>query len=357
MTNTDQEQGASDLGLIARARGCAEAILRDYARVRVRKAIRLDSPEEFDRAVGRLAAALRVHAQKPEREAVRAALAVLDVAWPTTTATQRRELLRRAMAIASEKLARVPAQVGETLSEGASRVVAASREGIRREGLSIGVGFSALDNRVKRFMTRSHVLFVRDEYGKRLESFGKMAREAVARGMAAGLGRDDTAELLAQAAEQAMLRRHGRYWEILAGSFVGRGRSYAQVSAYAEAGITRYRIEAVLDERTSNVCRFLHGRTFTVGDALRSFEEAERLKNPEEIKDLNPWVRVNGSALYLMRGGTRIVVGEVVRSGEGKWDNTGEFATQRSSAALSALGLGFPPYHGLCRTTTTAVTR
>jgi hypothetical protein len=63
------------------------------------------------------------------------------------------------------------------------------------------------------------------------------------------------------------------------------------MSSYAEAGIRQYRIEPVLDEQTTNICRYLHGKTFSVADALRRFDRIEQLEDPEAIKQAMPWVR------------------------------------------------------------------
>ena len=219
-------------------------------------------------------------------------------------------------------------------------------------GLSFGTNFAALDTRLAQFMARSHVLFVRNEYHRRAENFSEKAREVVAAGMETGLGRKDIAANLAKAAADALTKKNVPYWELVAGAFVGRGRSYAQVGAYADAGITHYRIEAVLDERTSNICRFLHGRVFSVRDSSRLFEEAGRLQDPEDIKNLSPWPREDAAGLYIMRGGRRIHVARIERSGAGASDDVGELTTYHSQADLARLGLGFPPFHGLCRSTT-----
>ena len=225
----------------------------------------------------------------------------------------------------------VPAALRETLSEAAADVSRAARRAAREMGLAIGSSFTALDHRMMRFMTRSHVLFVRDAYGRRVEAFSQRARAVVEQGMAAGLGRDDLTGNLAAAAAQTLVERGGSYWELVAGAFVGRGRSYAQVAAYAEAGIQHYRVEAVMDERTSSICQLMHGRVFAVRDALNSFDAADRLSDPEGIKNLNPWPRQDTGGLYIMRGGKRLGI-----------EST---PTQR----LGELGLAFPPYHGLCR--------
>lgn len=82
---------------------------------------------------------------------------------------------------------------------------------------------------------------MRDEYGRRIEGFGEQARRIVAAGIQEGLGRDDIAEALEQAARGALVDRAPFYWETVASSFISQGRSYAQMSSYAEAGIQYYR--------------------------------------------------------------------------------------------------------------------
>ena len=72
----------------------------------------------------------------------------------------------------------------------------------------------------------------------------------VADGLEAGLGRQDIAQDLARAATSTLAGRGKPYWEVVAGSFIGQGRSFGNLSAFAEAGLDRYVFEAVLDERS-----------------------------------------------------------------------------------------------------------
>jgi hypothetical protein len=133
------------------------------------------------------------------------------------------------------------------------------------------------------------------------------------------------------------------------------------MSSYAEAGIRQYRIEAVLDEQTTNICRYLHGKTFSVADALRRFDRIEQLEDPEAIKQAMPWVReaqdreTGRTRLYVDGGRGRTDLAEVARSAMGTRDDRGDFRALASDSALNEVGIGFPPYHGLCRSTTLAV--
>ena len=348
-----------ELHQVVRARVAADEILERYLRVRLRKAFNLASPRGFDVAVGKLASLLGAAAAKSDDAAVRSALRVLDVNWAETSASQRRTLIGQALEAAGRRTVRVPRAVQAVLGDAATEVVRSTRDATRRgQNLALAADFNALDKRIVRHLTTSQANFIRDEYGRRNDAFGERARQIVADGLEAGLGRDDIARDLERAARDVIAGRDGFYWEVVAGSFVGRGRSFAQLSAYAEAGIDRYIIEAVLDERTTEICRFLHGKTFSVRTGLRTFDRVDA--DPDLVKELTPWVREavdpksGHKLLYVERGGERTRVAEVTRSAFGSPDDRGDFARGVSERNLTNLGVSFPPYHGLCRTTTVA---
>jgi SPP1 gp7 family putative phage head morphogenesis protein len=287
---------------------------------------------------------------------------VLDVDWSRTTAGERRRLVAEARAAAGRTTAIIPSRIQAPLGDAAESVVTATRTQARRaQGLAIGADFNALDRRIVRHVVASQGNFVRDEYGRRLDAFGEQARAVVAAGLEQGLARDDIAANLERAARAALVERAPFYWEVVASSFIGQGRSFAQMSSYAEAGIQRYRIEAVLDERTTHICRYLHGKTFAVADALRRFERIDQLEDPEDIKRAMPWVREAPDAetgrtrLYVNGSSGRTELAEVRRSGVGARDDRGDFRALASDSELSEVGIGFPGYHALCRTTTLAL--
>ena len=350
---------ADPLHLVSEARFAADEILGQCYRVPIRKAMSLESPEGFDRAVARLAAKLRAQASRPEDAAVRAAISVLDVDWARTTAAQRRALIADALQAAGREVAAAPVAIRATFGEAADEVVRAARDTARSgQRLAIAADFNALDRRVVSYLRTSQAVFVRGEYGRRAEAVGNEARRIVSEGLEAGLGRDDIARDLARAATGTLASRGGFYWEVVASSFIGQGRSFGLLSSFAEAGIDRYRFEAVLDEHTTETCRFLHGKVFSVSRGLQLFDRVEA--EPDRMKDLLPWVRettnpeTGRKSLYVEKAGERTVIAEVTRSAAGTRDDRGEFARGLSEHELTDLGASLPPLHGLCRSVATA---
>lgn len=348
------------LHLLSSAREVADELLERWLYVPLHKAMELGSPEGLDRAVAQMAARLRSEVSGADDAAVRAAVAVLDVDWGSTTASQRRALVARALEAAGRRVVAVPATVEAVLGEASSDVVAAAQGASRRgQRLAIGADFNALDRRIIDYLGSSQSTFVRDEYGRRAGAFSAQARRVVADGLEAGLGRQDIARDLALAARTTLAGRGSFYWEVVASSFISQGRSFGQLSAYAEAGIDRYLFEAVLDEHTTETCRFLHGKTFSVSRGLQLFERVEA--EPDRVKDILPWVRETNDvetgrkSLYVEQGGKRTAIAEVARSAAGTRDDRGEFSRGLSDRELSDLGVSFPPLHGLCRSTTLSI--
>lgn len=322
----------------------------------VTKRIDVTTPAGFDRVVDALAQRLRTVSAGTERAAIRAALDTLDVDWSRTLAADRRRIVQAALGRAGRLLAMVPTALGADLGAAAHEVVASTRSAVRRRGrLAIGVAPNALDRRVTAFLVRSETLFVTDATGRRLDGLGRRVREIVAAGVAAGRDRRAIAAELADATKHELVGRTPHYWDVVAGAFVARARAHAQVAAYAEAGVERFRVVAVLDEHTSDVCRFLHGQVVTVAAALRTFERAERLRDPDELRRAAPWVRRRGGALIVDHTSGEHTLAQITRSGVGARDDVGEFEARVAGDRLATVGIGMPPYHGLCRSGTEPV--
>jgi SPP1 gp7 family putative phage head morphogenesis protein len=346
---------SDDLVALARGREAADTML-ERLRVPVAKAIDPSTPRGFDAVVARLAAALRRRAGGLEADALTALLRALDVDWPSARPSARRSAIDRARQLAEQVLAGVPARARETVTRAAREVVEATRSDVRRrQRLAIGADLNAVDTRAVAYLGRASELFVRDEYGRRLDAFGDVARRVVAAGLEQGLGRDDIAQDLAAAAERAMVQRSASYWDLVAASWVGEARSMSQISAYAEAGIERYKIVAVLDEHTTDTCRYLDGKVLEVADALRTLGRLEAAEDPLALKSERPWVRErvgDDGRRVIGVGETELAV--VERSGVGVRDDRGEYARAHSSRDLAPAGIGYPPWHGYCRSTTVA---
>jgi len=331
-----------------------------HAREPVEKVIDPRSPDGFVRIVNQIGRALRGATRDDESDAVRRAIERLDVDWPNLSGEARGEVVHAANLALADLPAIVLPKVDEVLGVEADRVVLGTRTGVRRTfGLKIGADLSRTDKRIARVVRESQTNFIRDELGRRRSDLSARARRIASEGIEQGLGRAEISERLRDAYRSTTAGRNAFYWDVVASAFVNRARSLAEVSAYDEAGISHYIISAVLDEVTTDICRFLDGKRMSVGAAMNQFRRVARLRDPERIKLEEPWLRVKqdrrgNRALFVPTDDGEVRVAVVERSAqlEGIKDDRGEFRAGFGSSRLEEVNVGPPPYHGLCRTTT-----
>jgi len=96
--------------------------------------------------------------------------------------------------------------------------------------------------------------FMRDAAGFRSDQITAAGRRVVQDGLKQGLGRNQIADNLAKQLPQAWQKYGRNYFRTVAAVSVNRARSYGEISGYTEAGIEQLEVQAVLDERTTDIC-------------------------------------------------------------------------------------------------------
>jgi hypothetical protein len=118
----------------------------------------------------------------------------------------------------------------------------------------------------------------------------------------------------AQAVPSTFATNPQAYFSIVANNAAVQASNVGRVLAMADAGVEKYRVEAILDKRTSNICRKLHGREFAVSKAASAVDEFLKVDSVTGLQKLLPF---------------------------SKEDTVPKWADE---------GMGFPPYHNKCRT-------
>ena len=337
-------------------------ILADVFRVPVSKALDPLDQKDFVRLADRLARELRRTSRPIVQETLERAVARLDVNWPVLAAADRSRIIRAAAQMFVEQQQRIN-PITQLILRARSETFAkqSKTSAIRRNRLRIARDLVPQDERIARFVAESQSNFVRDEFGRRRKLFSARARRIVSDGVAQGLGRDTIVRDLQREVRSSVFARDRAYWSIVSTVFANRARTFAQMSAFSQAGVDEYRFEAVLDEVTSNICRFLDGRRFSVPKAMNRIRDVENLRDPEKIKALQPFVSdgvdADGNpAMVFKRGDRRRVVARVIESAVGVADARGKFSRGLTRSPIEAAGLQQPPLHGRCRSTVVAIT-
>lgn len=117
-------------------------------------------------------------------------------------------------------------------------------------------------------------------------------------------------------------------WGLIADTNITRTAEVGHLTGYEDAGVEYAQIVAVLDDRTSDICRHLHGRKIPISAMARQRDgllDAARRHDIAGIKRFQPMAH-----------------------------EPSFLETARTSDLIAEEGIGLPPYHFRCRTTTVA---
>lgn len=339
-----------------------EKLVRDTTGADIRKALDPSDPDDYLKIVARLSTSMHRATRDTEAKILRKAINALDVDWPNISAAQRRRVIAAARSTLKTIPERILPAVTERLEVAGVQTMKGARAAVSRQvPIRIGSSLLARDERILKHLTGSQHLYITDQYARRRAGYSATARRIVEEGLRDGIGRDAiAASLQERLGVVAGLRRSEQYWSVISGAFTNHARTWGHLSGFNQAGIENFIFEAVLDEVTTDQCRFLHGKRFSVPSAMGRFQQAAEMEDPEQIKEVMPWIRSGRNAdgereLFTQdREGNRTRIATVVRSGVGTADDLGSYKGAMSAKELDESGAFIPPLHGLCRSTVVA---
>ena len=220
----------------------------------------------------------------------------------------------------------------------------------------ISSSFQVKDKRAAQLIGRHHSFWVRDAHGRIAADASAKARAILQQGILEGVDRRELARRLRSMTVKAL--RQEWYYETAAANLVGRARSYSQGRVYEEAGIEAFRIQAVLDDRTTHTCEFLHNKILPVTRSMDRIRATLASPNPETVLTTQPFTTEDNEGIYIEIPGQparQLAEVSVPSSGASPYGPSGVYHSRLSPSDLVDAGIGFPPYHHRCRTTTVPV--
>jgi len=167
------------------------------------------------------------------------------------------------------------------------------------------------------------------------EKLSPQFKDIITGGVKEGLGRKDIGVQL----QKYMLGEKGvggkQYlYDRVAATTTSRSRNWGSMYSLQEAGFEEYQIQAVMDERTSDICREMDGKVFKVALAMNTIQKALD-SAPAEIEQLAPFPKWDAKRkdFYIAPKGKPL------------------YLSGKSDKWLQGNGLSLPPYHPNCRTT------
>jgi SPP1 gp7 family putative phage head morphogenesis protein len=302
--------------------------------------------DDFLIIIRRLAEDLSSKTQRRDAQAVRDSLDLLDVAWAALTVAAVDRLISAVRAVLVGSVDKVIPRTSPIFEAAARAVIPATRASvIEREKLDLDSRLTEADRVTGQSLLRQQGLFIRDEYGRRSDTAVARIRAIVHAGVERGLSQEEISFQLANDLTLSQLGRARAYWDVIGTSFANRARTTTQLTAYEQAGVQSYRFVAVIDDRTTDICRYLDKRIFRVAPVLARLRRAEQMDDADAIRDMLPFVHrktVNGrtGAYFERRGVSHLVAG---------LDKNGEFTDGMTDSQLEAAGVAVPPLHVRCR--------
>lgn len=241
------------------------------------------------------------------------------------------------------------------ISKVLERVIAASGAAatkIPEVRAALGAMFELHDERAAKLLARHHGFWVRDRHGAISQEMSGKARDIISEGLRQGLGQVEIGRDLSRMTYSGVRQPH--YYRTVAANNVARARSYSLGTTLRAAGIQFYRIEAVLDARTTHQCEYLHQKVLPVGAGISNIERTMADPNPAAVLANQPFIKDEGDKLTVPTpGGGTAVVARIDSRGRHSTPQGpgGSYTRVMSQSDMVSSAIGFPPYHHNCRTT------
>ncbi len=258
---------------------------------------------------------LLVEWAKGSKAATRTALKLIGEKWPKLSDDDVRKVLK---VLDSGLQKGFVASVGADLPGIMEVGYRTAKKGVA-DKVNAAFLWEAVDKKATAWLGEHHMFWVGDYFNRHVSDG---LAEVVQAGMSKGLGRNDIAKEIKGFFDQypGVTNRPVNYWRGMAANGMNRSRQFGLLGGYENVGVRELEIMAVMDERTSPVCRELNGRIIPVSAGLKQRDKLMAAKNPEDVKDLAPWLSVDQIA-------------------------------GKSTKSVIKKGVAMPPYHFHCRTT------
>lgn len=181
--------------------------------------------------------------------------------------------------------------------------------------------YNLVDVAAKDFLTHNQTYWIGEHYGAEV---GPRIAETVQQTIIeAGLGRQEAGNALKEIFDGEFGPKSDAYWQGTAASAATRSRNMGHVESFVEGGFAEVEFVAVMDERTSDICRTMNGKVFRVEWVVQQRDALLAATTPEEARAVAPWPKTDKDSMELLRSLT--------------------------PAQLAASGILTPPVHFNCR--------
>ncbi len=189
-------------------------------------------------------------------------------------------------------------------------------------------------------------IYIQEGYKTQISNFDVRSKKILSQAAEEGLDQRSTGRLLQNAFGNTV--DNPKYWDMVGSSWMNRTRNISSLQTFDDGGFDEYEILAVVDERTSQICKQMNGKRFSIKKQLRIETKATEGEELDSLTKKTPWLTT--------RQGEDGDVTIGVKRGNGRFTpvaTNGDLS--KSPQNLQRLGIAMPPFHGFCRTTVVVV--
>lgn len=252
------------------------------SQIEIRRIMALVRKDDFDRIAAELQNVLIRRWDARTAEAIRDVIRALKSRDKFTTA-QLETMINGLRPLLGEAFA------GDVAAD-VVRLHTASYSAALAEVLGIAPQFNLVDRRALAALDRYALYPVLhhfdDHLEKKIRLFGRqMIKE--------GLNQVEAGKLFADEFGKKYNIESFRYWEGYANNIGTRSAEIGRVSAYESAEIEEVEVRAILDHRTTEICRHMHGRIISVRALAEVRDAIVANTDPEKVAKITPWPKAD----------------------------------------------------------------
>lgn len=315
-------------------------------------------PRDFDKLVDALARDLNREAVPAFRTTVEATVTASKIDWATATEKQLDAFAATLASRLGVSSAKVWKSIQSTVVDSSVSMATSARSAfVKKHELRVDRAIALEDKAAvtRSAMTNAH--YVRDFATNQMSpSLSSQARGIVQTGISKG----ESSRMIGKELHRVLGRAAGgqseAYFRMAASAINARSREFSSLRSMQDAGVEKYEWSSVLDESTTETCRFLDGQVFSVQGALARYAAVDALDDPTDVKYEMPWFYdkpIRGGehdgkmGIFMNQRGGMQRVAVVEKAGFGQRDTIGTYSNTKSTRALEGMGMPACPAHGL----------
>ncbi len=195
--------------------------------------------------------------------------------------------------------------------------------------IGINFSFNKVSRDALRWMDEDIMYWIGEHYN---ETLSRQLNDLAAQIAETGYDRESAGQIFRKNLEDQFTRGN-HYWEGLSNHIVTRSREFGHIDAYDRAGVEFVKVVAIMDSRTSKICRYMNERILPVSHLRTQRDKLMSAKSPEAAKEVSGWLNDKEAEQFIK-----------------------DVPTDELITGTKTRMLGLPPYHFNCRTRTVMAT-